>query len=456
MKFLDRKHELGRLQARWGQAAASMVVLYGRRRCGKSTLLQKVTGAGDVYYLASQESAALQREALAKEIGRRLPSFEAAVYRSWSALLQTLNERARAGFHLILDEFPYLVQTSPELPSVLQQVWDRRESRRVSFVLCGSSQRMMQGLVLDRTAPLYGRADEILRIEPLAPGWITEALGLGSREAVEAYSVWGGVPRYWEMAAESRRTSEALRRLLLDRHGALFDEPMRLLLDDMRGSVQAFSLLALIGYGCHRLSEIAARLGHPSGSLVRPLNQLIELGYVQRDYPFGETAKSTKRTLYKLADPFLRFYFRFVEPQRSRLELGLDAQVSNEIQAGLPGHVAEAWEELARRSVPFLSAHGLSWKPAARWWGGGRDGNPLELDVVAESVDGSAVLVGEAKWGRRPKNVHGLHGQLMEKALLCPALAGRKIHTALWLGGGAAVGRAEDVYSEEQVLAALR
>ena len=456
MIFLNRNDEIRRLKARWGQGSCSLMVLYGRRRCGKSTLLQRVAGPGDVYYLASQESAALQREALAREIGRILPSFDAATYSTWSALFATLNERAPTGLRLILDEFPYLVQSSPELPSVIQQGWDQPATRKTSLVLCGSSQRMMQGLVLDRNAPLYGRADEILRIEPLPAGWIGEALGLAPREAVEAYSVWGGVPRYWEMAAEFKRTRDAVQHLLLDRHGVLFDEPMRLLLDEMRGPVQAFSLLALIGYGCHRLSEIAARLGHPAGSLVRPLNQLIELGYVRREYPFGETAKSTKRTLYKLADPFLRFYFRFVEPQRSRLVFGLHEQVLEVVREGFPGYCAGIWEELARHSVPWMPLHGMSWKPAARWWGGGRDGKPLELDVVAESVDGSAVLVGEAKWGRVPRDIEGMHGQLMEKARRCPALHDRNILTALWLGGCDAVIRSEQVFDEHVTLQALR
>jgi AAA+ ATPase superfamily predicted ATPase len=458
MKFLNRTDELGRLRARWLQKTASLVVLYGRRRCGKSTLLQRVAQPGDVYYLASQESAALQREALAREIGRVFPGFEEASYATWNALFRSLQKRAPAGCRLMLDEFPYLVQSSPELPSVLQQLWDRPETRTISLTLCGSSQRMMQGLVLSRNAPLFGRADEIMRIEPLAAGWIAEALRLGPREAVEGYAIWGGVPRYWEMAEDFQHTWEAVQRLLLDRHGVLFNEPARLLQDEMRSAVQAISLLTLIGYGCHRLSEIAARLGHPAGSLVRPLNHLIELGYVQREYPFGASAKSSKRTLYKLADPFLRFYFRFVEPQRSRLEFGLHEQVLEELLAGFSGYCAGIWEELARQAVPRLTAHGQRWKPAARWWGAGLDGKPLELDVVAESVDGRSVLVGEVKWGQHAKNSRGLHGQLLEKARRCPALQGRKIFTTCWLGGGGTTDGEEQsiVFGEEETLEALR
>jgi len=133
---------------------------------------------------------------------------------------------------------------------------------------------MMQGLILDSSAPLYGRAAEIIKVRPLEPGWIKEALSLNSIEAVEAYSVWGGVPRYWELAKIYRNQEEACKEIVLDRDGVLHNEPMRLLLDDMRGASQPHSLLSLIANGSNRLSEIAGRLGKPATSLTRPLANL--------------------------------------------------------------------------------------------------------------------------------------------------------------------------------------
>lgn len=433
-----------------------LLVVYGRRRCGKSTLLQKCIGDEDVYYLASQEDTVMQRDALAREIARKIPRFDGAKYPSWAALIEALHDRTNGRIHLILDEFPYLVQSAPELPSVIQKYWDSVGARRISFVLCGSSQRMMQGLVLDHAAPLYGRAREILRMTPLAPGWIADALDLAPREAVMAYAVWGGVPRYWELAALHPTTAAAVSHLLLDRHGVLFDEPVRLLMDDMRGGVQAASLLALIGRGCHRLSEIAGRIEKPAGSLVRPLNQLIELGYVRREYPFGETARSTRRTLYKLADPFLRFYFRFVEPRRSLIELGLGDQAAREVSAEFNEYVATIWEDLARDSVPHGRIGGMSWKPAGRWWGAARDGAPMELDVVAESADGAAILVGEAKWQAGSYNTETLLARLREKAERCPATMGKSIVPALWLGNGKGRTKGPSSYSEAETMAALK
>ena len=165
-----------------------------------------------------------------------------------------------------------MVARSPELPSVIQKYVDRAHRRGLHLLVAGSSQRMMQGLVLDRSAPLYGRATEILKIAPLTAGWIGEALSIDdSCDAVTAFAHWGGVPRYWELAKEYAGLAEAARSLVLDPLGVLHEEPGRLLLDDLRDTTQAASILSLIGRGCHRVSEIAGRLGKPATSLGRPL-----------------------------------------------------------------------------------------------------------------------------------------------------------------------------------------
>ena len=191
-KFYNRDDEQRRLRSFLARDGGELAVVYGRRRCGKSTLIQHVAGPKDVYFLADQREAALQIESLAGEVQRLMPGLAAARYPSWRALLETLDARAPSKLNLLLDEFPYLVQAAPELPSLIQHYLDAPGSKKLNFLLCGSSQRMMHGLVLDRTAPLYGRAREILRIEPLSAGWIREGLSVTGDAAIEAYSVWGG------------------------------------------------------------------------------------------------------------------------------------------------------------------------------------------------------------------------------------------------------------------------
>ena len=433
LPFLNRTRELSRLRRALSRAGDSLIVVYGRRRCGKSRLLQEaLRERRHTYYLADLSDDSIQRAALAVEADRLVPGFSAATYPDWAAFLETWCARVPADAWLVIDELPYLVQADPALPSIVQRLVDTPHARPLRLVICGSSQRMMHGLVLDETAPLYGRAAEIIKVTPMPPAALPEALGFTPEQAVIAYSVWGGLPRNWELAADYRGTEEALAALLLDRNGVLHAEPPRLLLDDMRSVVQANSLLTLIGSGCHRLSEIGGRIGQPASNLSRPLARLIDLGYVRRELPFGESTRSTKRSLYRLDDPFLLFWYRFVAPNRSRLEHDLIEPVHAEVSAHLSGHVAEVWEWLARDSVPRLKLHGIDWNPASRWWGAGIGGAPLELDVVAESTDGRHLLIGEVKWSDR-SDPERIRAELIRKAQRAPFRSGRRLHYALWL-----------------------
>ncbi|MBI5486007.1 MAG: ATP-binding protein [Deltaproteobacteria bacterium] len=456
LPFLDRENERRRLRRFLAGAAGRLAVVFGRRRCGKSTLLQRVRTEADLYFLADQRDALLQIQAAAAEADRLLPGLAAGRYATWDALLEALHARVPARLNVILDEFPYLVAGAPALPSMIQGYLDRPGPKRLSFVLCGSSQRMMQGLVLDRSAPLYGRSEEILKIEAFAAGWLPAALGVDGPAAIEAYSVWGGVPRYWELAKAHAGLLPAIEELVLDRQGVLHDEPAGLLLDELRTAGQAYSLLSLIGGGSNRLSEIAGRMGRPAGSLTRPLANLVELGYVRREVPFGESERTTRRTLYRIDDPFLAFHFRFVQPARSLLGMGHTAAVAAGIRTQLAGHVGAIWETLARRSVPALRVAGAAWGPASRWWAAASSAGP-ELDVVAESLDGRRVLVGEAKWSTRRADVRRSLESLRARAAAVPVLRDRELVFALWLREAPPAGSAAGtVVLPRDVLAALR
>jgi AAA+ ATPase superfamily predicted ATPase len=457
LPFLDRHEESTRFRHLLDRGEGSLGVVYGRRRCGKSRLLREVLPPErSVYYVGDDRESSLQRASLATEIGRLLPGFERVTYPDWESLLARWWQEARPGTVLALDELPSLVAVAGELPSLLQKFLDRESERGVHLLLSGSSQRMMQGLVLDRTAPLFGRASEILKISPLPAGWIEEALNLRDPErAVEAYAVWGGTPRYWELARDHPNLPAAIRSLVLSPLGVLFEEPSRLLLDDMRDTTQAASILSLIGQGCHRISEIAARLGKPMTALSRPMQRLQDMDLITRELPFGEAPRGGKRTLYKISDPFLRFWFRYVDVNRSRLGAGQLAAVEEEIGQGLGHHVAEIWEELARASAPLLRLGGKTWGPAGPWWGPGLDRRPLEVDLVAQSSDGGSILVGEVKWAA-PRDAGRLLAELEAKARRLPMATGREIVPALWLKAPAGGLDAGYVVTPRQVLDVLR
>jgi len=423
MKFVDREMELRRLR-RLAQNGG-LAVIWGRRRIGKTRLLLEWSKQHDgLYTVADQSAAPIQRRYFATSLAARFPGFDQVQYPDWRSLLARISAE---GMHqrwrgpLIVDEFPYLVATSPELPSIFQ-AWVDHEAKeaQLAVALAGSSQRMMQGLVLGATEPLYGRATEAVYLQPLAAGHMSEALGLATApDVIVAYAAWGGVPRYWELMSESGLLLErALDHLVLNPLGPLHEEPERLLLEELPPAVALRPILDAIGLGAHRVSEIAARIGEPATSLSRPLKRLAELGLIQREIPFGSPSVSAKRSLYKIADPFCRMWFRVVAPSRGFLA-DAPARARKKLwRAAKPDLVSAAWEELCRRWVslgagrhPALRAKG-DWEPARRFW----HGEGPEWDVVSQTLDERCVLLGEVKWSQRPFDLRKL--RTLAKTLL--------------------------------------
>ena len=401
MNFIDRSEEMHRL----GLAALrprGFAVLWGRRRVGKSRLLTEWSRQGDGFYtVADQSAAAVQRRYLASALATLFPGFDEVEYPDWRAILRRLDRDADNkgwGGPLIIDELPYLVAAQPEILATLQN-WLDSPTRRIGLVVSGSSARMMHGAVLEPGAPLYGRATEAFAVRPLRAGYLGDVFpGLTPRELVSTYAVWGGMPRYWELAEPFGADIEsAVDTMVLDPKGPLHAEPDRLLQAEQPSAMALRPLLDVIGNGAHRVSEIAGRLGRQASSLAGPLATLGEMDLVRREIPFGSDPKSGKRSLYQIADPFLRFWFRVVAPNRSLLA---DAPRETRLMCWQRHRVrleAYAWEELCRASVPHLHrvARIGPFTEARRYW----RGNDPELDIVARSVAGSDILIGEAKWG---------------------------------------------------------
>ena len=439
LPWMDREAELKRLGRVLSAREPAMAVVYGRRRCGKSRLvLEALKDRRAVYFVGDEREGTLQRQALAGAMEHIVPGFASVNYPTWEALLLRWGKEAPRGAALALDEFPYLATSGPELPGLLQKLVDDPTRWSSHLILCGSSQRMMHGLVLDESAPLYGRAREILKVEPLRPGWLKTAFPrYRARELLEAHAVWGGVPRYWELAAGFGSVQESVRELVLDPMGVLFEEPTRLLMDEMQEVVQASSVLSLIGAGCHRLSEIAGRLQKPATALSGPLRRLVDMGFVRRDVPFGASERDNKRSRYAIADPFLAFWFRFVAPNRSLLAARQLDLVEKEVEAALPVFLGHVWETLARQSVPTLELADHRWRPAAPWWGTGTDKQPLEIDIVAESEDRTALLVAEAKLHVTARDWPKLRADMADRVSRFQLAKGREIVSCVWFADGA-------------------
>ena len=294
---------------------------------------------------------------------------------------------------------PYLIAADPSLAGVLQN-WLDGHGRRPCLVVSGSSRHMMQGAVLGADAPLYGRAVEAFAVRPLRPGYLADVFTAEPpRALVCAYALWGGMPRYWELAEPyGGDLAAAVDELVLDPSGPLHEEPDRLLRAETPPATALRPLLDAIGAGAHRISEIAGRLGKPASSLSRQVAALIEMDFVRREIPFGSSPASGKRSLYRIDDPFLRLWFAAVAPHRAALaEAPRDTRLHywRRHQAALEAY---AWEELCRMAVPELHRSDTPlgrlgpWEPAQRY---GAATPPISTSSRARSTAGGCW------WARR-------------------------------------------------------
>lgn len=419
MNFVDREQELDRLEQLMARREGALAVVYGRRRIGKTRLLLEWSRRhGGLYAVADQSSAEIQRRYLADTVAAhpQMAGFGDVVYPDWRTLLTRIAQQAQAAKWrgpLILDELPNLVLAAPELPSTLQPFIDHeaREARLVVAV-AGSSQRMIQGLVLRGDAPLYGRARELIDLPPLPVSHLPDAFGrLSASDWVQTWTAWGGVPRYWELAVDTAgRLAGQIDRLCLDPRGPLHREPDRLLQEEVPSALEVRPVLDAIGMGVHRVSEIAARVGRPATSLSRPLERLRGLGLAVRETPFGEPEQRTRRSLHCIQDPFFRLWFRVVAPHRGWLSTADRAGRLALLGRYWPALCAATWEDLCRQLTAKLSRRKQlgalgPWTPGQRWW----RGNAPEWDIVAANLERTHLLLGEVKWSEQPLTRAALH-----------------------------------------------
>lgn len=457
-QFIDREDYLLRLCTALGRGAPQFIVVYGRRRIGKSSLLRQVVDRtrGDIYFLSDQTTEVHQRTLFAKMVAEQIEDFDKVTYPDWETMLRSLNRQSSKRIIVCLDEFPYLVKSCPSLPSIIQKLINEH-SLRFDLIVCGSSQQLMQGYVLDKSEPLYGMADEIIRLVPMRARYICDALKCDAINAVEEYAVWGGVPRYWELRADYDNRVNAIRNLLLDPKGFLSEEPLRLLRDDMRDTLQSATLLSVIGNGVNRISEIAARVERDVTQITEPLGRLRDLGYIRREIPFGENEKKSRKGLYYINDQLLAFNYRFVTPFRSLLEFGGIDRVLALVESQFPQYVGYCWEQLCREFVSGNVIDGIAFNVASRWWGkvfadGDETGKMAEIDVVAESLDHKHILIGECKW-TEAEDTERIEKRLSSLAPLLPFVKrGQTIHLAAFLKNRPIAGSMANVFLPNDIL----
>ncbi len=376
LDFVNRSEELRLLDEH--VAAGGLLVVFGRRRVGKTRLLTHWLRRRQGLY--SQAIEASKEQQVAQVFDDLKPGLSTnLVPRTFGELLELVDLQPR-DLVICLDELPYLVASDASLPSILQRWLDHRRRKRSSLILSGSSTRMMNDLFLNRSAPLFGRARRIVEVTPMSYRAFCKACGQNpsARESFVRFSLVGGVPKYWELVRRGQDSVALAEALFFGSAPALEFEPARLLKDEGVSGLTAPAVLEAVGRGAHKPSEIAARLGTPQTNLSRLFQILLDARLLQRELPFGESVRSTKRTLYRIADPTLRFWFHVYSPHRSRWRTYATEQKAKLLE----DHASTVFEDQLRSL----------WAGSARYWEAG-----VELDVVRE--DRQELVVCEVKWG---------------------------------------------------------
>lgn len=410
-RFVDREQEMATLQSEYERDGSALVVLYGRRRVGKTTLISEfIKNKKALFFLASEESESQNRLAFQEKAADFLNSdlLKNVEVKSWDVLFRAImDSHFDSKPVIVLDEFQYLGKSNPAFPSVFQRIWEEiLKDRQVMVILCGSLISMMQSQTLAYDSPLYGRRTAQIRLKQIPFAYYHQFFPDKSRkELIEMYAVTGGVPKYIELFSQSNDIYSAIETCVLNRSGYLYDEPHFLLQQEVSEVGSYFSIIKAIAAGNTKLSAIAGVLEVKSTSLTKYLKTLIDLDILEREVPVTEDSpEKSKKGLYKIKDNYLRFWFAFVYPNMSFIESGHGRIVMDKIRKSLVrNHIAFVYEDVCRERMWEINAEGVwpfYFSKLGRYWD-----SKEEIDIAAIDPDGKNLILGECKYWQEPVGV---------------------------------------------------
>jgi AAA+ ATPase superfamily predicted ATPase len=425
MKFVDREWELAALDRAWATKAGQFLILYGRRRTGKTRLLThwlQTRQARAIYWVAKPTSAvALLRsfsQAIYNYTHPQAPADPDFGYPSWEMALAQAHELTLSGrLALILDEFTYALDAAPDLGGTLQIAWDQGlQEANLFLILSGSHVGMMERDVLAYRAPLYGRATSRLWLQPLPFRALAEFFPrYDAAERVAVYAVLGGIPAYLERFFPALSVSQNIMEVILTPTNLMQEEPRLLLQEQLVEPRNYMAILEALAHNHRTPASIATATGLAASHVGKYLGVLQSLRLVRRDVPVTvRHAERSRKGRYVITDPYLRFYFRFLARRQDEIALGRTQYTLQEIQRHLIDFIGtHTFEELCREWVSLQGDAGrLPFVPervGSHW---ARDS---QVDVVAINWMDKAILLGEAKWSRDPVGRKVLAELLQEK-----------------------------------------
>ena len=423
--FIGRERELASLNQLYTSERFEFVVIYGRRRVGKTALINRFIKEKNAIYFMGVESNAKQN---LENFSRNILEYGAGIqaetaFLSFQAALEyvfRLSEKER--LILAIDEYPYVARASKSLASTLQLLIDKyKDTSKLMLILCGSSMSYMEDQVLAYKAPLYGRRTAQMKIQPFDFADTCRYFqNFSEEDQALIYGIVGGTPQYLLQINDRLSVEENIKNTFLNPISSMFEEPENLLKQEVREPALYNAIITAIATGASRMAEISTKVGEDTSVCSTYLKNLISLGLIRKETPYGE--KSSRKSIYSIDDNMFRFWYRFVPENYSMIARGASDLAYKRIQPNLPDYMGKVFEEICRQYLWKLLLSGESpveFKELGRWWGNDPSArSQTEIDIIGEQYKETA-LFGECKWTNEKVDT-GVLETLMKRSQLFP------------------------------------
>lgn len=407
--FIGRDKELEALDRLYKSDKFEFVVIYGRRRVGKTALINHfIDDKKAIYFMGVESNEKQNLENFSKSIIEFSSGIQAeTTFSSYQTALEyafQLAENERV--ILAIDEYPYLARSSKSLASTLQMLIDKyKDNSKLMLILCGSSMSYMEDHVLAYKAPLYGRRTAQMKIMPFDfDECCTYLSGLSDEDKAYIYGIVGGTPQYLLQMNDKLSVEDNIKNTYLNPMSFLYEEPLNLLKQEVREPAIYNAIITAVATGHSRMSEISTKVGESTTVCSGYLNNLINLGIIKKETPYGE--KASKKSIYSIEDNMFYFWYRFVPDNTSVIVRGAVNLVYKRIEAQLNDYMGKVFEEICKQHLWKLLLEGhmpIEFVSLGRWWGNDpRKKAQTEIDIIGEQ-DSSSAIFAECKW--RNENV---------------------------------------------------
>ena len=402
--FIGRERELETLNKLYSSNQFEFMVIYGRRRVGKTALINEfIKDKNAIYFMGVESNARQNLENLSKSIFEYRTGIETeGSFASFQAALEyvfRLSEKER--LILTIDEYPYVARSEKSLASTLQLLIDKyKDNSKLMLILCGSSMSYMEDQVLAYKAPLYGRRTAQMKIVPFD---FEEACryfeNFSDEEKALIYGIVGGTPQYLLQMSDKLSVEDNIKNTFLNPTSALFEEPENLLKQEVREPALYNAILTAIATGSTRMSEISGKVGEETNVCSAYVKNLVVLGIIRKEMPYGE--KKSRKAIYAIEDNLFRFWYRFVPENNSIIARGAADLAYKRIEPNLPDYMGKVFEEICKQYLWKQLLSGkcpVQFSSLGRWWGNDpKEKRQTEIDILAEQ-DKDTALFGEGKW----------------------------------------------------------